>query len=344
MSTDLETDFYSCPPDEQIRRLEGLARNALPEWDLAAADVRMVAYRENMTFRVDAGDGRTYALRVHQGNYRTDAQIQAELDLMTYLNSEGIATPVVVPASSGASFVTVLAPGVTEPRQCDLFEWIEGRPLRMTGEPVPSDLAALTEGYREVGSLAARIYNATEAWNRPEGFVRPVWDADGIFGEAGNIGDFRKLADIRDEQMRLMLDVAERLTQTLDSFGKAPDRWGLSHGDFLAENIFVTDSGIRLVDFDDSGESWYMLDVATAMFDLIDTPAFEPCLGGFVAGYREYRDLPDEHLELLPVFFLARLLSYLGWCAKKSHMPQVVVIQPLLLAAFEENAAAFLRA
>ncbi|MEO7665961.1 MAG: phosphotransferase [Dehalococcoidia bacterium] len=344
MSPDVETDFYQAAPGEQVSRLAALGGAALAEWALEGAEITTVAYRENMTFKVDAGGRGAFALRIHQGNYRTDAQIQSELDLMTYLDSQGIRTPKVVPTTSGALFTTVTAPGVKEPRQCDLFEWIDGKLLRTTGQPVPSDLTSLTEAYVEVGRLAARIFNATEAWTRPAGFSRPAWDADGVYGRGAHLGDFQKLRNVTDEQMQLMLDVVEKLDSLLARFGQSPDRYGLSHGDFLAENIFVCDDGIRLVDFDDAGDSWYMLDIATAMFDLLDTPAFEPCFDAIVRGYREHRDLPDSHLQLLPAFFLARLLSYLGWCAKKTHMPQTAFIQPLLLAAFEQNARPFLDA
>ena len=340
----MQTDFYRVDAGEQVNRLAALGGAALAEWGLEGAAVSTVAYRENMTFRVDAGVRGAFALRIHQANYRTDAQIQSELDLMTYLDSQGIRTPKVVPTTSGALFTTATAPGVNEPRQCDLFEWIEGRLLRTTGQPVPSDLTELTAAYGDVGRLAARIFNATEAWTRPAGFSRPAWDADGIYGRGAHLGDFRKLQNVTDEQGQLMLAVASRLDGLLERFGKAPDRYGLSHGDFLAENIFVCDDGIRLVDFDDAGDSWYMLDIATAVFDLLDTPAYEPCLDALVRGYREHRDLPDSHLKLLPAFFLARLLSYLGWCAKKTHMPQTQYIQPLLLYAFEQNARPFLDA
>jgi Ser/Thr protein kinase RdoA (MazF antagonist) len=335
-------DFYESDPEEQVRRLARLAAAALPEWGLDGADLTNVAYRENMTFKADAGDRGTFALRIHQGNYRTDAQIQSELDLMTYLGSEGILTPNVVPTTRGALFTTVSAPGVNEPRQVDVFEWIDGRLLRTTGQPVPSDLTELTEAYVEVGRLAARIFNATEAWNRPAGFSRPVWDPAGLYGPDAHLGDFRKLQNVTDEQMQLLVDTAARLDQVLGDFGQGPDRFGLSHGDFLAENIFVCDDGIRLVDFDDAGDSWYMLDIATAVFDLLDTPAFQPCLDALVRGYREHRELPDAHLDMLPAFFVVRLLSYLGWCAKKMHMPQTQYIQPLLLYAFEQNARSFL--
>ena len=106
-------DFYDAAPDEQVRRLAGLAEVALPQWGLEDAEVTQVAYRENMTFRVDAGDRGVFALRIHQGNYRTDAQIQSELDLMTYLDGEGVRTPSIVPTQGGSLFTTVSAYGVT---------------------------------------------------------------------------------------------------------------------------------------------------------------------------------------------------------------------------------------
>ncbi len=336
-----ETDFYDSAPDEQVRRLARLAEVALPHWGLEGAEVTEVAYRENMTFRVDAGDRGVYALRIHQGNYRTDAQIQSELDLMTYLESEGIRTPSVVPTLSGSLFTTVSADGVTEPRQCDAFKWIDGKPLRTTGQPI-GDIEPLTEAYAEVGRLAARIYNATEKWRKPAGFDRPAWDAEGIYGVNGHLGDFRRLEGATDAQMRLMLDVSEKLNVVLADFGQSPDRYGLSHGDFLAENIFVCEDGIRLLDFDDAGDSWFLFDIATALFDLLGTPAYDSCFAAIVSGYREHRDLPDDHLVMLPAFFLGRLLSYLGWCAKKPHMPQTAFIKPLLLAAVELHAPSLL--
>jgi Ser/Thr protein kinase RdoA (MazF antagonist) len=337
-----EIDFYDTTPDEQVRRLAALTEVALPQWGLDGAEVARVAYRENMTFRVDVGDRGVFALRVYQANYRSDAQIQSELDLMTYLNGEGIRTPKVVPTTRGALFTTVESDGIAEPRQVCVFEWIDGKPLRRLGQPIGDDMASLTEAYAEVGRIAARIYNATDRWEKPAGFDRVVWDTDGIYGVNGVIGDFRKLEGVPDGQMRLLLHVAENLTEVLGGFGQSPDRWGLSQGDLLAENIFVCDDGMRMLDFDDSGYSWCMFEIATALADLADTPAFEPCFAAIVSGYREHRDLPEEHLSMLPAFFLARALSYLGWCAKMPHMPQTTVIKPLLLAAVEQQAPTFL--
>jgi Ser/Thr protein kinase RdoA (MazF antagonist) len=335
------TPFYEASADEQIARLAEVVRVALPEWGLAGSEVSPVAYRENMTFRVDSAKG-AFAFRVHQANYRTDRQIQSELDLMAYLNGVGIRTPVVVPTTAGATFTTVSTPAVPEPRQCDLFEWIEGRPLRRTGEAFSTPLEELERSYVEVGRIAASIHNALEKWERPAGFDRPAWDCEGIFGESAHLGDFRRLTDIGDEQRRLLLAIAEKLKDVLGDFGQGSDRFGLSHGDFLAENVFVCEDGIRLLDFDDAGESWFLFDLTTAVFDLLEAPSFQPCMDAIVSGYRELRPLPQEHLRIVPAFVLARILSYLGWCAKKAHMPQATWMKPVLLAAAEKYGPGFL--
>lgn len=338
-----QPEFYRTSPDEQVQRLAELAGAALPQWGLEGASITPVAYRENMTFKVDSGGRGTFAFRIHQANYRTDAQIQSELDLMSYLNGEGIRTPKVVPTKSGSLFTTVSSAGVGEPRQCDMFEWIEGKPLRETGQGLDVLRPELTAFYGEVGRIAASIHNATERWQPPPGFERPAWDSEGIFGVNAYLGDFRRLNDVTEEQQQLLAEIAEKVHDALMAFGQTPDRYGLSHGDFLAENLFICEDGIRLLDFDDAGDSWYLFDLCTAVFDLLETPAYEPCLQALLSGYRELRELRDEHLETLPAFIMARILSYLGWCAKKTHMPQTAWMRPALLYAAEKHGTAFLR-
>lgn len=334
--------FYAQSEAEQIRGLEALAREALRRWQLEDATLVPVAYRENMTFRVEAGARGRFALRIHQAGYRSDAEIASELAFMDALRAGGVATPEVVPARDGALFVRARIVAVPEPRQCDLFEWIDGRPLRATGAgfALPGD--ELAQIYAELGRQAAAIADIAEAWQRPLGFTRPVWDAEGIFGATAHLGDWRRLAGLEPAQRTLLERLAGRLRADLAAFGRAPDRFGLCHGDFLPENLIVVDGGLRLIDFDDCGEGWFLLDFATALFDLLGEPPFDPCLGAMVAGYRERRALPDEHLARLPTFLLARALSYLGWSATRSHLRKAKEIAPRLLAALEAFAPAYL--
>lgn len=337
-----EREFYTLPEAEQIRGLEALAGEALHRWRLADSKLAPAAYRENMTFRVDAGPRGRFALRVHQAHYRSDDEIASELAFMSALRERGVRTPEVVRAADGSPFVVAAHRAVPEPRQCDLFEWIDGRPLRAAGSATPLAPDALAEAYAEVGRQAAAIANAAESWRRPAGFTRPVWDAEGIFGTTAHLGDWRRLTSLTDPQRRLFERLAERLRADLDAFGRAPDRFGLCHGDFLPENLMVCDEGLRLIDFDDCGEGWPLFDFATGLFDLLGEPPFDACLAAMVAGYRERRPLPEDHLARLPAFFLARTLSYVGWSATRSHLKKAAEIAPRLLAALEAFGPAYL--
>jgi len=343
MTTSSRADeFYALPEADQIRGLGALAGDALGRWGLARAKLAPAAYRENMTFRVDAGARGRFALRIHQASYRSDEEIRSELAFMSALRERGVATPEVVPARDGSVLVVAEHAAVPEPRRCDLFEWIDGRPLRSTDDAVPTADDALVAAYTEVGRQAAAIANAAEAWKRPPGFVRPVWDADGIFGTSAHLGDWRTLASLSPEQRDLFDRLAERLDDDLEAFGRTPDRFGLCHGDFLPENLMVCDGGLRLIDFDDCGESWQLFDFATAVFDLLGEPPFDACLGALVAGYREHRPLPEDHLARLPTFLLARALSYLGWSASRSHLDKAARIAPRLVLALDAFAPAYL--
>ena len=334
--------FYRRSEDEQIRGLLQLGREALRRWNLQDAQLSPAAYRENMTFRVDAGGRGRFALRIHQADYRSDDEIRSELAFMRALRERGVRTPEAVPARDGSPFVRAEDPAVPEARQCDLFEWIEGRLLRATGENARLSAEELTASYQEVGRQAAAIANAAEAWRRPAGFTRPVWDAEGIFGETAHLGSWRKLSSLSDAQRSLLERLAERLGADLAAFGTEPDRFGLCHGDFLPENLMVCADGLRLIDFDDCGDSWYLFDFATGLYDLLGEPHFDSCLTAMVAGYRERRALPETHLARLPAFFLARGLSYLGWSATRSHLRKAREIAPLLLSALEDFAPAYL--
>jgi len=336
--------FYDLPEPEQIAALQRLAHVALDEYGLADADVKPLAYRENMTFAVDAGSRGRFAFRVHQAGYRTDAQVQSELDFLEHVNAAGVQTPRLIRTRSDASFVHAFHPDVDTARQCNLFEWIDGSPFRRVGvrPPVPVDEACAV--YREVGRQVASIYNATENWDLPEGFDRPCWDAEGIFGVTGQLGDFRQIQDVSVAQRKLLYDIADKAERELEAFGKTPDRYGLTQGDLLPENIMICGDGIRLIDFDDTGDSWVLFEVVTALIDLVGTDYFDPCLNALIEGFRERRALPDDHLAMLPTFMMARILSYVAHTVKNTHLDQSDQGLQLMLAMIEEHGPAYLAA
>ncbi|CAN0605702.1 unnamed protein product, partial [Ectocarpus sp. 12 AP-2014] len=178
-------------------------------------------------FAVQRNSGERYALRIHQADSRTDRQVQSELDFIEHLSGKGILTPEVIHTTCNRSMVVVTHPDVPEPRQCDLFGWIEGEPIRRIRETPVLTVAELEAGYEEAGQMLAKIYNASERWQPPPGFDRPVWDEEGIYGRKALLGDYRAVTVATDAQRQLMEEVAAQLTRDLQVFGKTPDRYGL---------------------------------------------------------------------------------------------------------------------
>jgi len=47
-------------------------------------------------------------------------------------------------------------------------------------------------------------------------------------------------------------------------------------------------------------------------------------IAGWLAGYRESRDLPAEHLEMIPSFVLLRRLQLTAWVASHAHADSAI--------------------
>ncbi len=72
----------------QANRLRALAARALPAWGLADASLRLLNHGYNTTFRVDAADGRRFALRVNMIPTKTEAHLLAEVAWLAALSAE----------------------------------------------------------------------------------------------------------------------------------------------------------------------------------------------------------------------------------------------------------------
>jgi Ser/Thr protein kinase RdoA (MazF antagonist) len=261
-------NFYELTPDQQAERLEALAGRAVGRWGIPeSAELDVIKHRENAVFRVKVPDsGKRYVLRVHRHGYHSDAELRSELLWMKVLNESGIRTPEVVAGTNGDDVQVVSCDTVPEPRQCDLFEWVDGEALGQIDGDLVSDPAALVDNYRTVGELAGRLHNQTENWPLPEGFARHAWDEDGICGQNPVWGRFWELEPLTAAQREPILTATREVRDRLVAFGKGKDRYGLIHADFLPENLLVGKDGIRLIDFDDCGFGWHLFDLVTPLF------------------------------------------------------------------------------
>src|SRR5919198_1278007 len=104
--------------------------------DLSLCDAALARYRvrarrlrplTDAVTRVDADDGRTYALRCRPRADRAFGAIPLELAWTAALRSDtGIRPPEPLSGADGALVQEVSAPGTGEPHDCVLFEWLPG--------------------------------------------------------------------------------------------------------------------------------------------------------------------------------------------------------------------------
>ena len=313
------TDFYRLPLAERGERLRVLATVALARWGVRDCEPEIVKYRENAVFRVAAADGRDAVLRVHRHGYHSDAALRSELAWLEALHADGIAVPAVIPSAAGAPFEIVQGAGVPEPRQVDMLTWMPGIPIGTLEEGLNPAIVDVHAVFAGVGRLCARLHNRTEAWTPPAGFTRHAWDREGLVGPEPLWGRFWEAAVLGTEERRLIERARASAREALTAYGRSPRCYGLIHADFNLDNMLLDGERVIPLDFDDCGFGWHLFDLATVWTIYHGSDLAEAIRAGVVEGYRSERDLPDEELEHLPLFELARAFSYLGWVHTRSE-------------------------
>jgi len=323
------TNFFDLDPKSQAERLEAAGREALKHWNMSDAELSLIKYRENAVFRVEQ-DGIRKALRLHRHGYHSDDELLSELHWMRALKDAGISVPRVIPAESGELFVKHAAPDLPGEIQVDLFEWIDGEQLGTVEEGIAAD-AGVEKIYGTIGELAAKVHNQATIWQPPQGFTRHAWDADGLAGEQPVWGRFWEIESASTSERELMIRGRDRVHRDLSNLAKSPGTYSMIHADFTPENLLVDADHIRLIDFDDAGFGWHLFEIATSLYFIMDEPFFDQARDALIEGYRRHRQLPDEQLELLPLFFLARGFTYVGWVHTRRETETAKELTPMLL-------------
>ncbi len=292
-------------------RAESIARRALASWGLGHAELNLLKYRENAVFKVSVNGVCNSVLRIHRPSYHDREALQSEVLWMQALNNAGISAPRVRPTLNGDPVTEITDTDSTY--LCDLIDWIAGVPLDSIDEETDTDSAKLVEAYQVLGGIAGRVHNQSSAWVPPANFKRHSWNAEGLIGDHPVWGDFRMLTVLTSQQLDLLASARRKLRAELDELGENPLYYGLIHADMLTDNILVDGHTFSLIDFDDCGYGWHLFEFATPLFFYLGEPIFDDLRSAFVAGYRQQRDMPDEHLSHLDAFFLARGFTYLGW-------------------------------
>jgi Ser/Thr protein kinase RdoA (MazF antagonist) len=249
-------------------------------------------------------------LRVHRLGYHTGQEIASELAWMDALRAEaGVRTPRVLPATDGRRLVTVAERGGPAVRHCVRFEFLPGT------EPgaEPGDAGLTASHFEELGEITARMHRHSRGWRRPDWFTRFDWDHAAAFGRAPRWGRWQDGIGVGAPEREVLARLDDVLFRRLQTFGTGPGRYGLVHADTRLANLLVHEGSVSVIDFDDSGFSWYLYDLGTSVSFFEHSPEVPHLVDSWLEGYRRAGELSKEDQAEIWTFIMFRRLLLLAW-------------------------------
>lgn len=302
------TDFESLSHAEQLPLLLELAGMATGCYDLPPdPTVTLLNLSENATYKVEAPDGRRWALRIHRDGYHSRTAIASELAWAMDLRRTGVVvTPNPVPGRDGELIQQVRHPRMPRPRNIVLFDWETG--------VEPGIGQDLSEPFEVLGEVTARMHLHARQWKRPPWFTRLTWDFETSLGEERpHWGRWRDGLGVDAGKTELFGRTVALIGRRLAAYGKGPDRFGLIHCDLRLANLLIDGKAVKVIDFDDCGFGWYMYDAATPVSFYEHEPQVPGLIESWKTGYRRVIDLPPADEAEIPTFIMLRRLLLVAW-------------------------------
>jgi Ser/Thr protein kinase RdoA (MazF antagonist) len=306
--------FDDLPHEAKLECLRELAGAALANYGLAAASPPvLINLSENATYRIDdPSSGRRFAMRVHREGYHSKNGIASELAWLMALRNDGVViTPIPVPGADGDLIQSVGHPAMPRPRNVVLFEWEEGKE--------PSEKDHLTEKFKILGEVTAKMHHHSQSWRRPKNFERHIWDFSTSLGDRPHWGSWRDGMGLDAAKEKLFADAVGLIERRLDRFGQGPERFGLIHSDMRLANLLIDGDTVKVLDFDDSGFSWHLYDAATAVSFFEHEPHVPELMAAWAKGYRRVHELPAEDEAEIPTFVMLRRMILVAWIGSHSE-------------------------
>jgi Ser/Thr protein kinase RdoA (MazF antagonist) len=295
----------------KARRLRQLALQALEQYDLEIAGIRLVGMFTNTLFRVNLASGAACILRVCRPGWRTDTDLQSEVTWLLALDRETrIGAPHPLPARNGDFIVTARAAGVPEARRCMLMSWLPGILL---------EKRLSEQNLLKMGVLFASLHAQAAGFSPPPGFTRRNMSSlfvrgeeDVLLGEACHEAFSDHNRDIFEKARRLVEAAFERLYAHRDGLC-------VIHNDLWHGNIKIFRGRLHPFDFEDTLWGYPVQDIAMAFQDLmmdVSPEQFEPFQQAFRRGYESCLEWPESEPGQIDAFRVGRMLWVANYVAR----------------------------
>jgi Ser/Thr protein kinase RdoA (MazF antagonist) len=301
---------------EVLADLERMVEAGLAAWELPATTrIELLNVSENATYGLrDERSGRQLVLRLHRVGYSSRDEIRSELAWIDALRAARVIdTAAPLAAADGSCVQTLSSPSGGPARHAVVFERLPGRE--------PTAESGAESWFERLGFLTARLHAHARTWAPPPGFRRKCWDVEAMIGPQAYWGDWRAGIGLGPLGAAVIARALAEIRVRLARFGRGAARFGLIHADLRLANLLADEGGLRIIDFDDCGFSWFLYDFATAVSFIEHEPQIPELLAAWLRGYRQVAPLPADDLAEIPGLLVLRRVLLTAWLASHAEIP-----------------------
>ncbi len=294
----------------QVRRIRPIALSLLKKHNRHYESLKLINHGENTTFRAKY-KAHNYLCRIHRPGYQTLESIRSEMELLEHYRSFGLNVPKPIWLENEAVF-SLEAPNV-EARFAVLFDWLPGR---------FSDILTKKSAHK-IGVFMGQMHLASEKFRPSKTFFRPRLDNTGVYTVMG--GD---LSFFSESDQDLITTFQKHADETLQKIGQSKTVFGMVHCDFHSGNRLSHNGEVVAIDFDDSGWSWFIYDIAVCLSSHDREEHYATFVKLFFEGYRSVRSISQLEEQSLELLMQVRNVQMLLWVAGRTDNPSFVKSLP----------------
>ncbi|EDL65195.1 phosphotransferase enzyme family protein [Bacillus sp. SG-1] len=291
---------------------EDILRRAAEFYGGDSSNAKKLGDFENYVYEIHKGNT-PYILRLTHSSHRNKEQVEAELEWVNYLHSQGVNVSLVSHSNEG-NLVEEIPAGGSAFYVC-LFDKAPGVPVSVKSDMMNPLL------YEEWGRTIGKMHRVTKNYKQAH-IAREHWYEDDLLK---NMSSY-----LPKEDAGIALEGKELMGKLL-SLPTEKDEYGLIHSDIHSGNFFCHEGEIHVFDFDDSSYHWFASDIAIPLYystwakvgskSLQERSVFgEEFLTHFLKGYFRENTLEEVWIKRIPLFLKLRDIILYSVFHKKFDM------------------------
>ncbi len=268
-----------------------IAEQILEHWEHEQGSAQFFRASANFVYIFRKG-GEHYFLRFVESAERTGAEIEAEIALLRWLASQGMAVTNPIMSKNGRDVETV---------ETDLGTFHAVVFAQLQGTQLNFEELSIAQ-FEVWGATLGKLHTMLNQSQDPRASAHCTWRDHLIHAQMY----------VSKDEPRVQAEF-DHLASFLAALPVTATNYGLIHGDFELDNLFWQDETLAMLDFDECAYYWYVVDVAFALRDLFETGVdlSHPSFRAFIHGYSEHAFLDEELISHLPTFMrLVNLIQY----------------------------------